>query len=162
MSRGPATYLGIWVSLIVAMALTIFTLPQSLIDLRPDWVALFIIYWSMALPRRFGPGSAWVVGLLLDALTGTLLGQHAIALTVLAYLTIRMHQRVRVHHPWQQAISVGLILFIYRLLMLWVYGITGHAPGTWAYWYPLGIDILLWPAIFVLLRGYRRKLRMSD
>lgn len=161
MSRTRGAVVGIWLTLIVAMGLEIVALPQPLVSFRPDWVALVVAYWSMALPRRFGPGSAWIFGLLLDVLSGTLLGQHAMALAVLSYLSIRVHQRVRVYPLLQQAISIGIMLGVYRLLILWVYGITGHAPGTWAYWFPLGTDILIWPAVFVLLRGFRRKLNMS-
>lgn len=161
MSAARGTLVGIWLTLVLAMALDILALPQPLSAFRPDWVALVGAYWSLALPRRFGPGSAWVFGLLLDALTGTLLGQHALALAVLSYLSIRVHQRVRAYPLWQQALSIGLILAVYRLLILWVYGLTGQAPATWAYWYPLGTDILIWPGLYVTLRGLRRKLQMN-
>lgn len=162
MTRSRITYVGIWLTLIIAMELDTLALPHALTLFRPDWVALATVYWGMALPRRFGPGSAWVFGLLLDVLTGTLLGQHALALTVLAYLSIRLHQRVRVYPLWQQAVTIGLMLVVYRLLMLWVYGITGHSPDTWTYWLPLATDMLIWPAVFIGLRSLRRKLRMSD
>lgn len=161
MNGSPLATVGIWLTLFAGMALTIVALPKGLMPFRPDWVALATVYWSMALPRRFGPLSAWVSGLLLDVLTGTLLGQHALALAVLAYLSVRVHQRVRVYPLWQQAISVGLMLAVYRLLILWVFGITGHAPGTLSYWFPLVVDVLLWPGVYVLLRSWRRRLRLS-
>ncbi len=150
---------GLWFSLIIAMSLDILALPASLIPFRPDWVALTVIYWSMALPQRFSLVSAWIAGLLLDELTGTLLGQHALALTILAYISIHFYQRMRTYPLWQQALGVGLMLIVYRLLMLWIYGISGHPPHTWTYWPPLLTDILIWPWVYLLLRGMRRRLQ---
>ncbi len=162
MNRWLQTYLGIWISLILALGLTVIALPQTLQYYRPDWVALASIYWSLALPRRFGPGSAWISGLLMDALTGTLLGQHALALAVLSYLGIRFHQQIRLQPLWQQTLSIGILLAIYRLLVLWIYGVAEQPPATVAYWYPLMSDLLFWPIIYLLLRGLRRGLKMAQ
>ncbi|OBS08035.1 rod shape-determining protein MreD [Acidihalobacter prosperus] len=153
--------LGILLTLVIALSLSVIAMPAALTATRPEWVAMAIIYWSMALPRRVGLGTAWVTGLLLDVLTGSLLGQHALALTVVAYLSIRTHQRVRVYPLWQQSIAVGLMLVVYRILLLWVYGITGHAPDQRAYWIPVLTSMLLWPLIFLLLRHIRRRLHLT-
>jgi rod shape-determining protein MreD len=68
-----------------------------------------------------------------------------------------MHQRVRVFPLWQQAITVGLLLALYMLPVLWVRGITGQSPGTWLFWAPLVSSVILWPWLFVLLRDVRRR-----
>ena len=62
---------------IIALLLTVIPLPEGLRFLRPDWVGLVLIYWCMALPHRVGVASGWFMGLMVDLLTGTLLGQHA-------------------------------------------------------------------------------------
>ncbi|AOU96916.1 rod shape-determining protein MreD [Acidihalobacter yilgarnensis] len=153
--------LGIGLTLVIALSLSVIAMPASLTATRPEWVAMAIIYWSMALPRRISLGTAWLTGLLLDVLTGSLLGQHALALTIVAYLSIRTHQRVRVYPLWQQSIAVGLMLLVYRILLLWVYGITGHAPDQRVYWIPVLTSMLLWPLIFLLLRHIRRRLQLT-
>lgn len=153
--------IGIALTLILALVLSVIALPPSLNVTRPEWVAMAIIYWSMALPRRVGLGVAWLTGLLLDVLTGSLLGQHALALTVVAYLSIRTHKRVRIYPLWQQSIAIGLMLLVYRLLLLWVYGITGHSPDQRIYWIPVLTSMLLWPLIFLLLRYIRRRLQIT-
>lgn len=153
--------LGIGLTLVIALSLSVIAMPASLTATRPEWVAMVIIYWSMALPRRISLGTAWLTGLLLDVLTGSLLGQHALALTIVAYLSIRTHQRVRVYPLWQQSIAVGLMLLVYRILLLWVYGITGHAPDQRVYWIPVLTSMLLWPLIFLLLRHIRRRLQLT-
>lgn len=148
-------------TLVLALMLTIVPLPDWAVRLHPDWAALALIYWVMALPHRVGVGIGWVYGLLLDVLKGALLGQHALGLALVAYLAQHLHQRVRVFPPWQQAISVGLMLLPYMLISLWIRGMVGRAPGTWWYWAPLFTSMLVWPLVFVVLRGLRRRARLS-
>ena len=71
--------LTIALSFFVALILTIIPLPDWMASFRPEWVALTLIYWSMALPQRVGVGIGWGLGLALDVLKGALLGQHALA-----------------------------------------------------------------------------------
>lgn len=142
---------------VIALALTVVPLPDWAAPWRPEWLAMTLIYWSMALPRHFSVGVGWGLGLLLDVAKGTVLGQHALGFAVIAYLSNRIHQRVRVFPLWQQAITVGALLAVYLLPVLWVHGITGHAPGTWLFWAPLVSSMILWPWLFVLLRDVRRR-----
>ena len=146
---------------LVAMALTIVPLPDWARIARPDWVALVLIYWCMALPERVGVGVAWVVGILLDVLTGTLLGEHALALTVVAYLTLKLHQRIRLYPVWQQSITVLVLLALNQLLVLWINGIMGRPTQSWLYWTPSLLGIVLWPLIFAMLRNLRRRFAVS-
>lgn len=148
-------------SLLLALMLTIVPLPEWGQRLRPEWVVMVLVYWSMALPRRVGVGIGWLLGLLVDVLQGTLLGQNALGCAIAAYLAIRFHQRIRVHPLWQQAVSVALIVFPYMLVNLWVQGIVGRAPGSWWYWAPLFTSALLWPPTFIVLRALRRHARLA-
>lgn len=151
---------GAWVimaSLIFSLMLTLMPLPAGIVLYRPEWVAMVLIYWCLALPERIGLGAAWGMGLLLDVVTGALLGQHALSLSVVAYIALRLHRRIRVFPLWQQALSVLLLVGIHQLLLLWAKGIIGQAPATWRYWLPSIISMLLWPWIFVILRQLRRR-----
>ncbi|AHK78139.1 rod shape-determining protein MreD [Ectothiorhodospira haloalkaliphila] len=146
----PMTFVG-------ALVLTVMPLPEELAPWRPEWLAMTVLYWTLALPRQVGVGTAWFLGLLLDVTQGALLGQHALGLAVIAWISLRLHQRVRFFPVWQQAVTVGALLAVHLMLVLWVYGITGMAPGTWLYWAPLASSVLLWPLVFVTLRGIRRR-----
>ncbi len=141
---------------VAALLLTILPLPEWMVKFRPEWVALILIYWCMALPQRVGIISGFVLGLLLDTLQGAVLGQHALALVVIAYLTNRVHQQVRVYPMWQQALSVMGLLLLYQLLLLWVNGITGIKSQVWLYWLPTLSSTLLWPWLYLILRDIRR------
>lgn len=155
---------GNWVivlSLLVALILTLLPLPPWAAPYRPDWVALVLIYWCLALPERVSVGIGWSMGLLLDGLSGTLLGQHALGLTVMAFITAKLHQRIRLFPIWQQALTVMLLLAMNQMLVLWVNGILGRPPHSWLYWAPSLSGLLLWPWIYALLRDLRRRFRVT-
>ena len=155
--HGGATLL---LTFIGALMLQMLPLPEWAQALRPDWVALVLIYWCIALPDRVGVGIGWLAGLMLDVAHGALLGQNALALAVVAYLAIRLHQRIRVFPLWQQAVSALLLVTLHLMLVLWLKGATGQSAETWAYWLPALTSMLLWPPTFLILRGLRRAYRV--
>jgi rod shape-determining protein MreD len=146
---------------LLAMLLTIIPLPDWLRYLRPDWVGLVLIYWCLALPERVGVSTGWFVGLLVDMLTGSLLGQHAMALTIVAFLTLRFHLRIRLFPIWQQALTVLVLLVLHQLLALWVSRFIGRPAPPWSYWLPSLTSMLIWPPIYFALRSLRRGFRVS-
>jgi len=148
-------------TLVVAMILTVIPLPEWIVAARPEFVALFIIYWCIAVPNRFGVGRAWLTGLVLDALLGGLLGQHALALTVVSYLSLKLHLRIRIYPLWQQALSILVLITIYQLLLLWTSGIIGKPATSWTYWLPALSSMLLWPMVFSVLHGVKRGFDVS-
>lgn len=155
---------GGWIivtSFLAAFALTILPLPDWLAQVRPEWVALVLIYWCMALPGRVGVGVAWIVGLLLDVLRGGLLGQHALSLALVAYITLQLYQRIRVFPLWQQAVSVLILILLHLLLQLWIKGISGNPPPALIFLLPALSSMLLWPLMFLGLRRLRRRFRIS-
>jgi rod shape-determining protein MreD len=144
-------------TLAVALFLSILPLPGWLEDLRPQWVAMAMIYWNLAMPDRVGVFWGWVTGLVLDVTSGTVLGQHALSLSVVAWLSIELHQRIRVFPLVQQAMSIWILLLLERLLSMWVMGATGQPTPTLWYWLPTFVGMLLWPWVFVVLRDLRRR-----
>ena len=145
----------------VAMMLTIMPLPENLRVLRPDWTLLVLVYWTLALPLRIGVGIGWSVGIFQDVLTGSLLGQHALSYAVVAYLTLKLHQRIRLYPLWQQALSILVLLTLGQLLILWVNGIIGRPIQSWLYWSPSVFGAAVWPVVYVILRGLRRQFRVT-
>jgi len=148
-------------SFVMALVLTALPVPDWASAWRPAWVALVLIYWCMAVPGRIGVVVGWFSGLFLDVLTGTLLGQHALALGVVAYITHKSYRRVRVLPPWHQAITVFGLVLIYQILILWITGIQGNPVAASAYWASPLVSMLLWPWVFVVLRDVRRKFQVG-
>ena len=142
---------------VIALLLTVLPMPESVAIWRPAWVALVLIYWCMAAPERVGVAVGWVAGLLLDVMTGTLLGQHALGLSIVAWVAHHTHRRVRVLPLWRQAITIFILLFLYQALILWSNGIRGIPVAAAAYWTSPLVGTFLWPWLFVVLRVVRRR-----
>lgn len=143
--------LPVALSVFAAMLLTLSPLPDWAEPFRPDWMALTLIYWAMNLPRTYGVGVAWLLGLFLDVAQGTLLAQHALALSFVIYLTVKFHLQVRVFPIPQMAAAVVALLALYRFLLFWINGIAGVDAPAVSYWGPLVSGALLWPLIASLL-----------
>jgi rod shape-determining protein MreD len=157
----PGRHFIIYLTLLVGYLLAITPLPEWLQSYRPQWVALILIYWCMALPERVGVGVGFSAGLLFDVLSGTLLGQHALGYSVIAYLALKLHLRVRVLPLRQQVFTVFVLLLVERLLALWSTGAAGYpTPSLW-YWITPIISMLLWPWVYLTLRKVRRRFHVN-
>ncbi|KOR30889.1 rod shape-determining protein MreD, partial [Achromatium sp. WMS3] len=95
--------------LLIATVLSIMPIPFWARYFRPQWVTLVLIYWTLALPQRINIGSAWLIGILQDVITGTLLGQHALAFSVVTFVVVSLHLRIRMFPLWQQSIIVMVL-----------------------------------------------------
>lgn len=159
---------GLWVivvSFLVAMILSIIPLwdaiPAELGYLRPEWVVLVLFYWVIALPHRVGIVTAWIVGLIVDVLLGSLLGQHAIAFIFVAYVAMVLYQRLRMFSIWQQSMIVFLVIGLSQLINFSIENIVGF--GDWNILYLLAavVSAMLWPWVFLLLRYLRRQFNVT-
>ena len=149
-------------TVVVALMLVMVPLPDTAQPFRPDWVTMVAIYWAMATPRHFGLTVGWIVGLLLDATLGTLLGQHALGIVIAVAFVQRGHQRLRVFPIAQQTLIVVALLFIKQMLVLWTSGMAGRAPADpWPYFAAPLTAIVFWPVLFILLRDLRRRYQVS-
>lgn len=147
----------IYLSLVVGLVLMILPLPDWVQIYRPNWVALILIYWSMALPKRVGLWFAFFTGLVLDTSQGTLLGQHTLALVIIIFFNLNFYQQVRVLALIQQAMYVFSLLLIYQVVIAWIEGMMGRSTPLLAFFGAPVIGMLIWPWVFVILRDIRRK-----
>lgn len=151
----------IWLTFLLALLLTTLPMPETFEWGRPQWVAITLIYWVIALPHRVGVWSAWVLGLLMDILLGNLLGVNALSLALMAFLVQSNHQRIRMYPPWQQGLWVLVLVAMQQLLLQAAQWASGAATGSFLFMLPALISGFLWPWLFVILRGMRRALRVS-
>lgn len=149
-----ATLIGYWLTVIIAMGLIIIPWSTPRLYLAPDWVLLILIYWALATPETAGVGKAWFVGLLVDVLTGQLLGQNALAYATSIYLTIKQHKRIR-HNPIiQQSLFVCLILLVAQIIVFWIERINGQTMPMLS-WLTVLTGGIIWPVILLLMRKIR-------
>ena len=144
-------------SFIIAYMLTAMPLPEWALNWRPAWVIIVLIYWCMAIPQRVSIGIGWTLGLLLDVQQGTVFGQNAIALTIIAWIIVKLHQRIRVFPLVQQALLVCVLLLLAQLFTLWIRTMMGFPAQHWTYWAPAFTSMVIWPWLFIILRDVRRK-----
>jgi rod shape-determining protein MreD len=158
-NRRNARHLPVLLAIVVSMMLAIAPLPEAVRPFQPDWVALTLIYWCMVLPHNYSVGTAWLVGAVLDVAQGTLLGQHALALSATVYLTARFHLQLRVFPLSQLTLTVFALLAVYQFILFWVNGVAGVSAPAVNFWGPLLTGTLLWPLVYFLLGtlNYRRR-----
>ena len=152
----------VFVTLAIAMLLTLLPLPSLIDPLRPYWVALVLIYWSLEAQGLVSLGLAFATGLVLDLLTGSLLGLHALSLIVLVYLVTRFRARIRFFPPWQQALSVFALLMNERIIVLWIMSLRGEPLPSLAFWLAPVVGTAIWPWLFLLLDRYRGVMRQRS
>lgn len=96
-----------WIALSLALALVVELLPLSgPARLTPDFVALLVLYWNINQPSRFGIGLSFLVGLIGDFFSAGLIGQHALAYTVISYLVLLRQRQIAMYSLGQQALIV--------------------------------------------------------
>lgn len=159
--RGAGGYWVILLTFLGAYILAVMPLPQWLLWARPEWVALALIYWTIALPHRVGMVTGLALGVGLDVLEGAVLGQNAFALVVVALLSLTLYQRLRVYSLPQQAGVVFILIGINQLVCQWVQNLEGAGARTLFFLLPAFSSALLWPVILHGLRGLRRHYRVS-
>lgn len=147
--------LPVVITLVVGLMLSIMPLPDTLRAFRPDWLALLVIFWAMLLPRTWSVGTAWIIGIVLDVSYGTLLGQHALALCVVAFVTVRFHLLMRVFPLSQLSMTVFALLALYQFILFWINGVAGITAPPVTYWGPVIVGTLIWPLVYMFLSGIR-------
>ena len=133
------------------LALFLDFLPWRDMRLVPDFVALVIAFWCVRQPRLVGLGIAWSVGLLTDAGNGVLLGQHALAYSVLAFLCVWLSRRILWFGPMLQSLHIALILLVAEGATLVVRLAAGDPFPGWPIFVRPIFGALLWPAVTWLL-----------
>ncbi len=154
-----ARHTPIVVTFVAALMLAIAPLPEWAEPFRPDWLMLTLIYWSMTFPHNYSVGSAWIAGLVLDVAQGTLLGQHALAFSVVIYITVKFHLQLRQFPVLQMSATIFALLALYRFILFWINGVAGISAPAVVYWGPVLTGALIWPLLSTFLIGVRQRAR---
>lgn len=151
----PVSPLFIGFSLTVAFLLNL--LPWGHFVGAPDFVALVLVFWGIHQPRKVGIGMAFFMGLLMDVHEATLLGENALAYTLLSYFAIMIHRRVLWFPIMTQATHVFPLLLMTQAIQVLVRYVAAHQFAGWLHFVESLVAIVLWPVItWVLLAPQRR------
>ena len=151
----PVNPVFVWFSLLLASVLNM--LPWGRWAGMPDFLAVALVFWNVHQPRRVGVGAAFLFGVIMDVHQGALLGQHALAYTLLSFFAITVHRRL----PWfsvsGQAAQILPLFVAAHAVSLVVRLMAGASFPGWALTLAPLFEGLLWPvAAFVLLAPQRR------
>ena len=147
----------LFIALSLLAALVVNLLPLGRQPAMPDLLALVLVFWNVHQPRRVGIGVAFMLGLVMDVHQGSLLGQHALAYTLLSYFAIMMHRRLLWFDVWSQMLQVLPLFVAAHAVSLLVRLLAGDLLPGWAMLFAPLIEALLWPlATWLLLAPQRR------
>ncbi len=146
-------------SALVALILTVLPLPRWLDIVRPAFLVLTVLYWSVNAPRAGGLAIGFFAGLILDVFQGPVLGEHALALSLVTYIAVREHQRIRSKPVIQQALIVFAALMMYEVVLFMIDGWTGHPVTSPLRWVHTVTGAIIWaPAAAILSYGAGHRL----
>src|SRR5205823_6557692 len=145
-----------------ALALFLNFLPWPDLRFVPDFVALVLAFWCVRQPRLVGLGVGWIIGLFTDAGNGVLLGQHALAYSLLAFLSIWLSRRILWFGPMLQAVHVAIMLAVAQTLVLVVRIAAGDPFPGWAIYVSPLAGAVLWPMVSWILTIPQRRLEREQ
>jgi rod shape-determining protein MreD len=146
-----------FIAFTLLLAFSVNLLPLGRTPAMPDLLALTLVFWSVHQPRRVSVGVAFLLGLLLDVQQGALLGQHALAYTLLSYLAVTIHRRLLWFGVIEQALQVLPVFLAVHLVAVAVRMLAGGMFPGWSILLAPLFEALLWPVASVLLLAPQRR-----
>ncbi|MCD6045496.1 MAG: mreD [Gammaproteobacteria bacterium] len=138
-------------SFLVASLLQFLPVSEVLAIWVPQWVALIIIYWALVLDERFKLLLPCFVGLCLDVMNGTILGQHALALLWVSFIVLKNGKQLRRAGRIQQMVEIGLLILGYQFILSVIQGVIGQQLVDWRYFAASLTSAIIWPWISIVL-----------
>ena len=155
-----SNYRVIYTSFFFGLIFAIFPLPIILNAFRPDWLILIIFYWVLAVPHRVSVVHAFILGLLLDLLLGSILGIHALLFSIQAYAISINYQRIRYLTLVHTTLLVGLFVFVSKLSLYLIASSLQHIVLHKHYFWSIFTSMLIWPWFFLFMRFIRIRFKV--
>ncbi len=146
-----------FIFLTLALALGVNMLPLGRQSGMPDLLAVAVVFWNVHQPRRVGVGLAFLLGLLMDVHQGALMGQHALAYTLLSFVAITVHRRLLWFGVVEQALQILPLFVAGHVIALLVRLIAGDTFPGWGLLLAPLLEALLWPLVTWLLLAPQRR-----
>jgi rod shape-determining protein MreD len=152
----PTSLVVVYITLLIALLCQLFPWVGQGIIFRPDFMLIVTLYWLLRAPHLCNIGTAWLVGILVDLATGSLLGQHALSFTLVAFMGLSFQRRLVLFNPWHLAGYVFILLVIERLVMLMLKLFEGNDNPGLHYFWPVISGLLLWQLMILLFGALTR------
>jgi rod shape-determining protein MreD len=151
----PVNPLFMWFTLLLAFAFNLVPLGRT--AYLPDLMALVLVFWNVHQPRRVGLGAAFVFGLMMDVHDSAVLGQHALAYTLLSFFAITIHRRLLWFGVLSQALQILPLFVAAHAVSMVVRMLVGGMLPSWQLMFAPVIESLLWPVVSLLLLAPQRR-----
>ncbi|KTD22377.1 rod shape-determining protein MreD [Legionella londiniensis] len=129
----------------LSFVLAIIPLPEFLGDLRPSWAFILVLYLQFFMPQYFNVAAVFLIGLCLDVLLVTTLGEHAFSMLLTTWLAASKARRFSFFSPTQQIILVGFFCYVYQFLLIILDAFQGYHYEFWPGLCRAAMTMLLWP-----------------
>ena len=138
-------------SLLAALTLSAWPLPDLYAPWQPQWVLMILIFWIIVQPGKVGFGMAWTAGLLSDLIAGNWIGIHVFSYCIIAFLCLRFYRVLQLSSPLQKLFPIGALLVLHMgYLHLFSIFLSSIDPGL-LHWAGLLTSLLVWPILYHLL-----------
>jgi rod shape-determining protein MreD len=150
------------ISLFMALLLQIIPVFPPMAYWRPQFLLLVVFYWLLKKQHQHGVTFAWLAGMLLDIFSGQMLGRHAIAFSLSAYVLVLLSKKLYNFGLLLQASLVFFVVLFNQLLM---------ASISLLYRTDWNIDVLVasaitsaltWPFLSLLMNGLFKNGRLNQ
>ena len=137
----------VYFSLLAALLLQLLPFSGFMLQIKPDFLLLVLLYWLLRAPHVCNIGIAWTAGLMMDLVSGDLFGQNALAYALTAFLAVMYQRRLILFTVLQQSAYVFLLLFVNQLILLLLKSFSGAQYIGWTYFIPSFTGIISWYAV---------------
>ncbi len=154
------SFFYIQLSFLIALMLSIIPFSENIIVFNPQWLVLVAAFWGIFTPGQTGIVTGWIWGLFLDVAMGTHLGVHALSLSLVCYMTVILHQRLKMYPLWQQAFFIWLLASLDKLVVYQLMNFFSPQQADFDYWVSSLISALFWPIMIPLMSFFHHKSRI--
>ena len=146
-------------SLLLSWMMTLLPLSEGLLELNPSWCLLTLLFWTYGHPRLVNVGVAWCVGMVVDGLTGSLLGLHAFSFVVVVFLFDLFYRQFHMFHVLQQSLVIGVLVACNFMIIIFEQHLLTNQVADWSVMFSVVTSLLCWPFYclfgqkFHLIRG---------
>lgn len=151
----------IYLTIFVGIYLQTLPMPDVLLMFKPKWVALILAYWCLMQPYRIGLMHGFFIGLLIDLIEGTSLGQNAIYLTLICYFVYKFYQRLRMYSVLKQTLSLFAIFLFAQIIFSLLQTIANNQDFSIILFLPVFISTLIWPWLYILMQYFKTGLKIN-
>lgn len=148
--------LFIYLTLATAIVFNMMIFPSSIQFFKPNFLLLVVLYWIVKVPRKINIGHAFVCGLLLDMLYGSILGIRAFSYSLMAYLMVKTFVRMETYSLLQQSLSIMIISALGQIISFWLEHVFGLAIIDYHMIFSSFSDAFTWPFLVVIMNFFMK------